>query len=364
MSPVMEFFDEEYLHLMQSVFRRDIIIVVIYVVICLSLVTGLWHALTIFKKRISWGQARRMGVTRSYYFALTILFYAVLFDATYAFGGLFYATPIWLDLLSPLLIMGAIGIIYARLQRRSRFNRNKFALLVMLPLGISGCHIVNQVGQDTSVELGRRAGISMLLNSGNSLDGLALRNVDNLAEAIPIVRHLSIQTDTIVGKIAFKNTLEKGLFGDAMTAKRITSMGYSKLPSKYNSINGIDGVFVKRDKFGGIEQLLIVESKVDGGRLFLNQMSDEWVLDRVSRMAQSSVPQVRRTGDLVMSIFSESPQLIRKELWTHQLSTGTTTVRGVDKVGEVGGLLMQWSDNFIHNQLIVWCQHRPIQCVE
>lgn len=285
----------------------------------------------------------------------------VLLDATYSVIGLLLWTPLWVDLAVSLGIIVLAWWIFWQLSKRPTFKRQLFIPLVMVPLGIPGLHIIGQVAQTGAIEISQKVGIGVL-KYGDSLEGLAIKNVDTIVEAVPIVRHFPLTMKTVAGEVTFTNSFEKGILGDALTAKRITALGYSKLPSKYNIVNGIDGIFVKRDATGAIVELIVVENKVDSSRLALKQMSDEWLFSRIEKMKIAGNEEVRKTGEMLYNLLSHQPQLVRKELWQHDLKNGSTVVRSVSADGKPGVILRSWSDTLIQNQLLDRCRRQIYVC--
>lgn len=349
---------------MDDLWKADLLLVAVYGFygfLAILLSYSLYKAIEVFRGKISWGKARIMGVPSSIFIWIQAVFYLVLFDATYSLIGLILWTPLWLDLLISLLVIALIWWIFWRLSKRSTFKRHLFIPLVMVPLGIPGAHVVGQLAQTGVIEVSQKVGIG-ILKYGDSLDGLAIRNVDTLVEAVPIIRHFPRTMKTVAGEVTFKHSFEKGTLGDALTARRFTALGYSKLPSKYNMVNGIDGIFVKRNGAGEIVELVIVETKVDTGRLALKQMTDEWVSTAVTKMRTAADAEVSRTGDLVRTVLLNQPEIVRKELWQHRLSNGSTIVRSVDSTGRPGAILREWSDSFIKNQLLARCRQGVLQC--
>lgn len=349
---------------MNEIWVADILMVVsygFYVILSLLLVYSLYVAIQAFRNRISWGQARVMGVPFALFIWIQAIFYLFLADAAYGLIGIVVWTPLWLDLIVSLGIIGLTWWVFWRLLKRPTFKRRLFISLVIVPLAIPGIHIIGEVAEVGAIKVGQKAGIA-ILKYGDSLDGLALKNVDNIFEAVPIIRHFPRKMNTVAGQIIFRNSLEKGILGDALTARRLTALGYTKLPSKYNLVNGIDGVFIKRNNAGAITELVIAENKVDAGRLAIKQMSDEWVLDRASRMMTAGDTEVRKTGELVRNTIQNQPSLARKELWQHTLTDGSTVVRAVDPSGKPGAVLREWSDNFIRNQLLDRCRRQVYEC--
>jgi RHS repeat-associated protein len=99
---------------------------------------------------------------------------------------------------------------------------------------------------------------------------------------------------------------EKDIFGenfmhDIMENKR----GYEKLPSHVEGNHGIDGVYVKRDANGNINDLVIGEAKFGNSRLNKNtsmgpQMSKKWVEANIKKMMKSNNKATREAGEELM----------------------------------------------------------------
>lgn len=347
-----------------DIWTADVILVSVYtfyVFLAALLAYQLYHAVGIFRGRVSWGQVRVMGVSFSLFIWIQIVFGLVLFDAAYSVASLFIQTPLWIDLIISLGIILLIFWIFWRLSQRPKFKPKLFIALVMVPLGIPALHVIGRMTQIGAIEISQKAGIA-ILKYGDSMDGLAIKNVDTIAEAIPIVRHFPLTMRTVVGEVTFKNSFEKGVLGDAITARRLTALGYSKLSSKYNLINGIDGVYLRRDATGTIVEIIVVENKVDSSRLAPKQMTDEWLLSRIEKMVTAENEEVRRTGLLLKDMLQHQPQSVRKELWHHDLANGTTIVRSVDSDGKPGAILRSWSDALIQNQLLERCRKNIYVC--
>jgi hypothetical protein len=142
----------------------------------------------------------------------------------------------------------------------------------------------------------------------------------------------------------------------------MTALGYTKLPSKYNRTNGIDGIYAKRDIDGTVLSLVIIENKVDQGKLFAGQMSDTWISEALSKMETSTILGASNTAREVRALIDSGSAAISKELWQHDLATGITTVRAIDAHGKPGAIVRSWQDSFIKNQLVKICRVDNLQC--
>lgn len=172
--------------------------------------------------------------------------------------------------------------------------------------------------------------------------------------------------NTKIGKIIFANSITKGRFGERLTAKRLTGMGYTKIKSKYDSSHGIDGVYIKKKK-GKINEIIITESKVDGGTLNAGppkQMSDEWIIDQCHKLLSSGDPDAKQTARLVLDTMQDNPNIIKKQLWKHDLENGKTIVYNLDNNGNINNKVYSWEDKLIENELRIWCEKGRLKCVE
>ena len=344
-----------------DILMADWLVTTFSVVLLFVLIGCLFLAIHTFRRRISWGQARVMGVPFAIFIWVQVLFYLALFDGVYNFAAIVFATPIWLDLSITALTIAAGLFLFWKLHSRPTFKPKLFIALVLMPLGIPGTAMVARLTKVGAVEVTSVAGVA-LLKYGDNFEGLALKNVDEISQVLPVVRMWPSTVDTVVGKVRFANSIQKGRLGDHLTARRLTAMRYTKLPSKYNGVNGIDGLFVKRGTDGQITDLLIIENKVDGGRLAPGQMSDAWVLDRVQRMSGAANPATRTSAAEVHDVLIRRPDAVHKELWQHSLRDGTTTVRPLDANGTPGAVTRSWQDSLIKNRLADLCNRNDLAC--
>lgn len=163
--------------------------------------------------------------------------------------------------------------------------------------------------------------------------------------------------------VEFPHPHAKGRLGDRLTALRLAAQGYKKLPSKYDGVRGIDGVYVKRNAAGEIVEIRIVESKVDTSRLNPGppaQMSDEWIRQVCAKMQEQGDAGVAETARLILD-HMDSPKL-KRELWHHDLAKGKTTVRQVDASGKPGAITEDWEDKLVANEIARQCSVALLLC--
>jgi hypothetical protein len=332
-----------------------------YILIAAVLVSALWFAIQAFRRRITWGQARVMGVPFALYGWIQAMFLFVLIDGAFGIAAFILSTPMWLDLAIAGIGIAVPLVLFFILKRRPTFKPHLFIALVLIPLGIPGTHLVARLARVGAVEVGGAAGLAVL-KYADDVAPFAARHVDEITELVPVVRNLPHFTSTIAGQARFVSTIAKGRFGDALTARRMTALGFTKLKSKYNLVNGIDGVYIKRDAGGSLVSVVIVENKVDKGWLAPGQMSDQWIADSLARMATSADSAVQDTARAVLPLFERKSPALSKELWHHDLATGVTTIRAVDASGKAGPVLRPWDDASIKNRLVKVCSQGSTTC--
>ena len=112
---------------------------------------------------------------------------------------------------------------------------------------------------------------------------------------------------------------------EALSDEIFQTEGFVKQPSTFGSNNGFDGVYIKKDASGNVEEIIINEAKqvANGGNIKLNgrtpnkgpQMSEEWIGQTITQMRNSSNNELKNLGDL---LFNNRDKVIK-------------TVTGVDK---------------------------------
>ena len=205
-----------------------------------------------------------------------------------------------------------------------------------------------------------KAGDYKLLNFLKN-DNLTMENAKRIANSTwPKNFH------TIRGTILFKNPHVKGRLGDHLTAKRLTAMGYKKLNSKYNSLHGIDGIYIKQNSQGKIIEIKIVENKVDSSTLQPGpprQMSSPWIENNLKKMMDSSDGLTKANAALTLHFLKHKPSIVSTELWHHDLGKGITVVRKVDKRGFTSPPIERYRDRMIFNTLENQCQKGKLICM-
>lgn len=275
---------------------------------------GLFFAVRIYRDKITFGEARYMGITKVLFFWVNIIYGLVLFEAAYGVVSFLLDLPLWTDISLILPILMLLMIVYRELKRREKFKPVRFRYLFLIPLGIHGPVTVGKIVVPTEYP------VKKLIQ--RSLKETPTETSSRKAPRYPLRNSVGDSGY----EIEFPNPHSKGKFGDSLTARRLTAQGYRKEPSKLDKIHGIDGVYVQYYDNGSPREILIVESKVDSGKLGTKQMTDERIAELVEGMLVHADPKVRRTGELIR----ENPGLVHKELWHHYLASGKTTVSRLD----------------------------------
>ncbi|GAB4429914.1 MAG: hypothetical protein Kow0031_10580 [Anaerolineae bacterium] len=323
---------------------RTLVIMAFYVLLGILFLGFLYLAFQTFRGRPTWGQARYMGIPFSLFVWIQVIFYLVVFEGVYDIAGLILQTPLWLDCLISSTIFIVPLIVFLKVRDRSTFKPKLFIPLILVPLGIPAINVVADLTQAGAVKI-TRLGVITIVKNGDELQGQIIKN-------------------TIGGSVKFANTHDIGRLGDRLTAIKLTALGYKKLPSKYTQIHGIDGIYILRDSDEEIKELILVENKVDAGKLAPGTMSDEWVIERVNKMMASDYQEVAETGQLISEFIEKNPLVIKRQLWHHHLESGTITVKEIGANGViVAGSDTVWEDNFTKNQIQHWCELGSLTCL-
>lgn len=326
------------------------IIVTFYSILVILLLSGLLFAIQALRGRLSWGQARVMGISAALFVWIELIFFLVVFESAFGIISFIIDLPFWLDILIAVIVFLLIGGIFLKLLKRDTFRPALFIPLVLIPLGIPGVHIVAKVAKIGCVDITQKYGMYFVKS--------APCQVDVAKKVWPQIK------STIIGNVKFINSHVKGRFGDRLSAIRLTGMGYKKLNSKLNTIHGIDGVYIKKTN-GKIREIIIAENKVDRAQLSYGppkQMSDEWVRNNAMKLAEHNSKSLQQTGNLIIDAMNNNPSLIQKQLWKHDLELGHTSVTLLGKDAEFIKSKYKWEDGSISNELKKWCDKGRLEC--
>jgi len=189
-----------------------------------------------------------------------------------------------------------------------------------------------------------------------NMDEIPLSSIDNIIRD----NHRFIRSITKIGDIDFINTRTMGSFGDWMTNKKYTAMGYTKFPSKMGP-HGFDNVFVLIDSNNNIKEVLIVENKVNSSQLntVTNQMSDDWVLKKIQEMKNYNNKKIRDSGGFLQDVYSNTPEILKKVLIRYDLKEGTATSHILDSNAM---RLMETEKKWgVENMMRTWVENQNIK---
>lgn len=291
-----------------------------------------------------------MGIPMTAFAWMNIIYGLILFEGAYGIVSVLFGLPLWMDVALFLGIFGVTVGVYFKLRHRAKFNSAMFMALFLIPLSIPGTHAVAKLAPVVGKAMPAVGKLVALIPGVQTakklipLNASELRKLDDIPKPFP----QWAQIGDSGYRVEFRDTLSKGTFGDWLTARRMGVKRYKKLPSKIDESHGLDGVYARYDN-GDLREVVIVENKVDGGKLKPGQMTDEWITKQVDKMIDNADEEVRRTGQLIRS----SPDLVRKELWHHDLDDGVTTISSLDAGA---GKTSHKTEEFVSNQVRKRCE--------
>ena len=187
-------------------------------------IISLFFSVQFFRGRLTWGQVRLMGVPMAVYGWIGVIYYLMLFEGIYGLVGFILDLPIWIDISLFLVILGLSMAVYFKLIHREKFKPAVFTTAFLVPLSVPGCHMLAKL-------MPSKAPVGILQPNNTTAKVLSdFPQWNKVGDSGYLVR--------------FKNSHEKGKYGDSLTAKQLTAKGegYRKSKSKTNKIHGIDGV--------------------------------------------------------------------------------------------------------------------------
>jgi len=164
----------------------------------------------------------------------------------------------------------------------------------------------------------------------NTLTNLSRSLLDEAAHRIyPIAQSLKTKVDNILQHADIDGTKT-----EAICDEIFETGGFVKHDAKFGTNNGLDGVYIKKDASGNVEEIIINEAKQVNavGGIKLNaanfntglpaQMSDAWISSRITQMVNNA--STASLGNMLQTLFQNNRHLFTK------------TVTGVDKsTGEI-----------------------------
>jgi hypothetical protein len=281
--------------------------------------------------------------SRWLYLLLSIAGGYYLFDLVSAWRSF----PLWADLLAFLSFLGIGILVVSLLKRNPKFSLAKIRKLWLAPLGFScvGMSVVSKVGDQTPAVAAKAAAISTAVAStpvGKAVTSVVENSVSAGTRAVE--RLIARPTETLIGPIAFGNTIEKGAIGDRVTHVIFKTKKHARHNSKFKGNKGIDAVYTYTDKQGG-EHLYLIENKTGEATLSKGQMSDAWIARKLEEMLEYGDKKVRDTATMITGAISrDSKVVVHKVLMEHDPLTGTVRCFEVTADGKKGLLL--WTEEW------------------
>lgn len=175
------------------------------------------------------------------------------------------------------------------------------------------------------------------------------------ASSPTVVEELGYRVATMLGTVVFGNSLKAGKFGDWLTAQYYTTRPtrpYVKLKSKLPGEKGIDGVYRRyclapnTTRYTNTYELLVVENKINSGKLRAGQLSVEWVRSRCKTMMQSGDRELQQTAAAIINALDpETEHSVLRLLVTHDLVQGVSQRHYVDDEGRKGQQHGKWRNH-------------------
>jgi len=308
---------------------------------------GIWYYWRFVRNLPSTYENRLSGVkdkaSRWLYLLLTAAGGYYLFDLVSAWKSF----PVWADGLALLALLGVGGLVENLLKRNPKLRLTRIRKLWLAPLGVScvGMSVLSKIGDQTPVVAAKAAAVSAAVASLPA-GKAATSVVENcLAATTRVVERLAARpTETLIGPIAFRNTIEKGAIGDQVTHVIFKAKKHTRHHSKFKGNKGIDAVYTHTDK-QGVRHLYLIENKTGDATLSKGQMSDAWIATKLDEMLKYGDKKVRETATLIRDALSpDSAVSVHKVLVEHDALTGTVRCFGVTAEGKKGLLL--WTEEW------------------
>ncbi len=128
-------------------------ILILNIVIGIVLLAALWISFQAFRGKISWGQARVMGIPFTLFLWIQGMFLLVLGADAFAIVSYIIDLPIWIDILIFILLLLIIFGIFFKLLGRNTFKPGLFIPLVLVPLSIPGVGYLGKMTKTGAITL-------------------------------------------------------------------------------------------------------------------------------------------------------------------------------------------------------------------
>lgn len=139
-----------------------------------------------------------------------------------------------------------------------------------------------------------------------------------------------------------------GLINENIMNKYFTSTGWTKIEGEVGR-NGIDGLFIKRNKNGIIKDVMIVESKYNkSGLQHTNngqQMTKQWIQKKIDDLKKSDDPKIKQyNSDYIQIERLVENDVYKSRLWNLKVDD-QNLIFDVKKLHDKGGNMVKQSLN-------------------
>jgi hypothetical protein len=329
---------------------------------------ALWPAFRIYWWPPKEMRMRSLGVNKSNYQRIRPLALLACIEA--ALGGATSLTEIlrpgsipWpFDLLILAALLFSSYSLIRSLRKRPKFKPKEFVKEVLAPIGLTfliaipaGGRTVRNTpriaaaaasipGADEVAKAVRPVAESAVVRNALDFVGGPINTVRGaLGEAAQTIgAKLPSQVDvvTVAGARRFSSRLAMGGSGEAVTVRLYENMGLEYIKSQVNN-KGIDAVFIRKNKAGKVIEVYVVETKVNGSRLSLGQMSDDWI-EKGCKLANKEGGKQRQAAKYIEDARNpENGIVLHRHLVHHDLGAGVSKRYSLSTSGEVA--TEQWS---------------------
>jgi hypothetical protein len=267
------------------------------------------------------------------------------------------------DVFAFLMLLLSGWLLYRNLCKRETFKHAAFYSNILVPLGLSfvvvspgGLRGMSAVPKAVASidklpalervpETARRLTDAISLGgkrTADALDDFGVRAGDAAGDAIEwATRKLPREVDalTVSGRKRFMSRSALGGVGESVTVHHYEDMGLKYYKSQVGS-KGIDAVFAKYGKNGDLLEVYVVETKVNGSRLSVGQMTDEWIRKGCMQAKKNSA--AKKAAELVEKALDPANNVVlHRELMHVATDTGIATRYSIAANGEIA--TKQWT---------------------
>ncbi len=271
--------------------------------------------------------------------------------------------PLPFDIFVFLVLLFGLWLLYRSLCSRETFKHRQFNLKVLAPLGLSfvvalpgGARALSASPKAVSA-IGKAAGLENIpKNAGRFAEAVGGKQLAEVADELWmtargvtddaiewVTRKVPKEVDarTVSGPKRFVSRTALGGVGEAVTVRHYEDMGLKYFKSQVGS-KGIDAVFAKFNKNGDLLEVYVVETKVNGSRLSLGQMADEWIRNGCKQAKKNN--DARQAAELVEKALDPASGVVLHRHLMHVVTeTGAVTRYSVATTGELA--TKQWAGN-------------------